>query len=329
MNRVIITGGSGFIGTNLIEHFNSKGMVVCNIDKIQPRNKKHHKFWKKIDILDRDKLIDFFKNFKPTLVYHFAARTDLNGLNLSDYDENTVGVENVVDAIYSSDTLKYAVFASSMLVCKLGYQPKDSYDYCPNTKYGESKVIGEKVIVNSSLKIPWTIVRPTSIWGPWFDVPYKSFFDSIRRGHYFHPLGLRVRRSYGFIYNVVYQLDEIAKNKTKNLESKTIYLADYKPIELKSWAQLICKNFNLRPIIEIPKLFFKIFAFLGDILKFFGFENPPMTSFRLNNMCTESVLDIELLKENVGECPFSLEEGVGITCRWMELKEESKNRLKN
>lgn len=321
MNKIIITGGSGFIGTNLIEHFNSLGYEVCNIDKIEPRNPKHFKFWKNIDILDGKNLIKFFKDFQPTIVLHFAARTDLNGSNIEEYKENIEGVKNIIDAINSINTLDYAIFASSMLVCRLGYQPKNSYDYCPNTIYGESKVIGEKIILNSSLKIPWTIVRPTSIWGPWFDTPYKSFFDSIRKGLYFHPLGLRVRRSYGFVLNVAYQVDSICRNKSKNLEGKIIYLADYEPIELSNWSQQISKSFNLKPIREIPKIIFKIMAFFGDILKFFGFKNPPMTSFRLNNMNTEYILDTSLLENSVGKCPHDVIEGTDITCRWMEYEE--------
>ena len=67
MDKIIVTGGSGFIGTNLIEYFNSQGADICNIDKVEPRNSKHNIFWKNINILDEKKLIDFFIKFQPTL----------------------------------------------------------------------------------------------------------------------------------------------------------------------------------------------------------------------------------------------------------------------
>ena len=324
MDKIIVTGGSGFIGTNLIEYFDSQGADICNIDKVKPRNSKHNIFWKNINILDEKKLIDFFIKFQPTLIFHMAARTDLNGLNLEDYNENIDGVKNIVNAINSVDSINYAVFASSMLVCNLGYRPKNIYDYSPNTKYGESKVIGENIVRNAKLNIPWTIVRPTSIWGPWFDVPYKSFFDLIKRGLYLHPSGLRVRRSYGFVYNVVYQLDKLSKDKSRNFEQQTLYLADYAPIELSEWAQMISKSFNLSPVKEAPKFIFHILAFFGDFLKLFGIKNPPMTSFRLKNMFTESIFDISSLEENVGKCPYSEQEGVDITCQWILSQEAIK-----
>ena len=63
--------------------------------------------------------------------------------------------------------LKKIIIASSMLVCELGYSPKNFNDYKPNTLYGESKVLTEKIV--KKFKNSWTIVRPTSIWGPWFE----------------------------------------------------------------------------------------------------------------------------------------------------------------
>lgn len=321
MDRVLITGGSGFIGTNLVDYFISIGCRVCNLDIARPRNNKHLKYWNKIDILDEDNLNDLFQDFQPTLVFHFAARTDINGKSLNDYDANIKGVQNIIDAINKVKTVKLTVFASSMLVCKLGYQPIDNFDYCPNTIYGESKVIGEKIVRDSSLKSPWVIVRPTSMWGPWFDIPYKSFFDAINKGLYFHPAGLRVRRSYGFVLNAVYQLFKISEMNDKSILYETLYLADYKPIELKEWSEMIKIDLNANPIRELPLKLFQFLAIVGDILKFFGIKNPPMSSFRLNNMQTETILNIDKLEKYAGECPYTLEEGVLITCKWLKENE--------
>ncbi|MDY4671151.1 MAG: NAD-dependent epimerase/dehydratase family protein [Oliverpabstia sp.] len=50
MNRILITGASGFIGTNLLEHFKSKGYEVINIDFNKPKIKGRERFWKNVDI---------------------------------------------------------------------------------------------------------------------------------------------------------------------------------------------------------------------------------------------------------------------------------------
>jgi len=76
--KIIITGGSGFIGTNLVEFFASLGWVVLNLDIKSPRNSAHMDRWQKVDIVDREDLIRVFRGFKPDYVLHFAAPSNLN-----------------------------------------------------------------------------------------------------------------------------------------------------------------------------------------------------------------------------------------------------------
>src|SRR4051812_37517592 len=91
---VIITGGSGFIGTNLVAHFVRAGWTVLNVDRLPPRNPSDHEYWRQCDLLDAAKLRASFKDFSPSLVLHMGARTDLDGRSLGDYAANTAGVEN-------------------------------------------------------------------------------------------------------------------------------------------------------------------------------------------------------------------------------------------
>ena len=89
--KILITGGSGFIGTNMVEHFVNKGDEVLNIDWNAPQNSDHQKYWENVDILDYAKLETAITKFAPDYVVHLAARTDLYGKTLDDYKSNTVG----------------------------------------------------------------------------------------------------------------------------------------------------------------------------------------------------------------------------------------------
>ena len=317
MKKVLVTGGSGFIGTNIVEYYKSIGCDVINFDINEPRNIEHIGAWRKLNLLDQDLLNSAITEISPDIVFHMAARTDLGGADVCDYDVNTIGVSNLINALNTLDNLKSVVFASSMLVCKLGYRPNNENDYCSDTAYGQSKVVGEKIIRSSELRFPWVIVRPTSIWGPWFGKPYRDFFITIKNNLYVHPKGFRVQRSYGFVYNIIYQLASIAEVRNNDLIGKTIYLADYEPIELKLWADKIQVALDVRPIKEVPLIIFKVLAKIGDFMKYLGFNNPPMSTFRLSNMITEMVHDTGKLESYCGETPYSMIDGVNITCEWL------------
>ena len=149
-NKIIVTGGSGFIGTNIIEFFKDKHEIL-NLDIESPRNTKHKKYWREINILDAKSLNNVFLQFQPDFVIHMAARTDLDGKSLEEYRANIKGVENVILATNNTPSIKKIIFASSRLVCEIGYEPKDEFDYKPSTIYGESKIIGEKIKISPNL----------------------------------------------------------------------------------------------------------------------------------------------------------------------------------
>ena len=97
-SRIIVTGGSGFIGTNLIQHCSDLGHEVLNIDIRHPKNPAAPGFFVQADILDPPLLIETVRDFDPQYIVHLAARTDLDGTSDRDYPANIEGVSNLVAA---------------------------------------------------------------------------------------------------------------------------------------------------------------------------------------------------------------------------------------
>ena len=292
--KFLITGGSGFIGTNLVEHLLGKGFKVVNFDKNPPKTDRHKKESILGNILDKKSLQAAFLEYEPTHVVHLAARTDLNGVAASDYVENTVGVENICHAALGCPSLKRIILASSRLVNEIGYAPKSMADYNPTTEYGRSKVEGElitrKILTPSELS--WAIFRPTSIWGPWFGVPYRNFFDAVKAGRYMHPKGKIIRKTFGYVGNSVRQLEALSCGRGVEIIGETMYLADRKPIEVYEFATEIAAKMGVPLVRQVDERLLRGGALFGDMLNKLG-VGFPLTTFRLNNMLTEMIYDVD------------------------------------
>ena len=314
--KILITGGSGFIGTNLINNLLQKENIeLLSIDVHPPKIKEHRKIWRQVDLCDKATLCNVIHEFSPEYVIHLGARTDLRGKELKDYNANMVGVSNLLDALEQVPNLKRVVFTSSMYVCRPGYMPKDFEDYKPHTLYGESKVETERRIKAKNPQYTWSIIRPTSIWGPWFGEPYDKFFRIVLNRMYFHMGKRACKKTYGYIDNTIYQIMSILKAPEEKVMRKIFYLGDYEPYDITEWANEIaaCAGFK---IPQIPYFLFVLAGWLGDFLKLLGITFP-MTSFRLKNMTTDNVHDLSLIEGIAPHLPIDRQEGNRKTIEWI------------
>ncbi len=317
-SRVLVTGGSGFIGTNLIESLRPRAASLLNLDVVEPRNGGHMDVWQRCDIRDERRLSDAVAAYRPDIVVHLGARTDLQGTRRDDYAANIGGVENVIRAVGRAGSVQLAVYASSRLVFDIHHRPSDEFDYRPTTAYGASKAEGERIVRDRAGEAsPWLMVRPTSIWGPWFGVPYRDFFDAVLGGRYVHPAGLQIRKSYGYVGNSVFELERLIEAPPADVDGRVFWLADYPPIEVAAWAAEIRRCAGLGPVRSVPTWVLRAGGRAGDLLARLGMSDPPLTSFRVDNLLTEMVYDSGSTQLVAGELPFTMAEGVRATVEWL------------
>lgn len=323
MEKILITGGSGFIGTNLMEKLLHEGKFeILSLDIKEPKIPEHKVFWKQVDLRNADEVMSAVTTFMPDYVIALGARTDLNGKTLESYDANIGGVKNVLAALDKVPNLMRLIYASSMYVCEPGYMPKDFEDYAPHTLYGESKVETEKIIKSANPKYTWSIIRPTSIWGPWFGEPYDKFFRIVMNRMYFHMGERACKKTYGYIDNAIYQIFSILNAPEERVNKRVFYLGDYEGYDITEWSNEIAKECGFK-IPHIPYFCFVLAGWFGDFLKLFGIHFP-MTSFRLHNMTTDNVHNLSLIQELAPDIPVSRIEGTKRTLKWIREIETKK-----
>ena len=325
--KILITGASGFIGTNLLEDLLSKGYDVLNLDIQEPKIRERKNVWKNVDITEYEVFERRVLEFKPDYIVHLAARTDLDGKTLSDYSANTIGVENLMKIVQKLPELKKIIITSSKFVTPNGYKIRDQFDYCPHTIYGESKAETEKLVWKNEPHCDWCIIRPTSIWGPWFGVPYRNFFDMVMKRMYFHIGDIKCHKTYGYIGNAIYQIEQLLFHETKDRSNKVFYIGDEPAYEINEWADEIANELGFK-VPTMPVWFVKCLAKFGDFLGLFGIHFP-MQSFRYGNMTNDGINDMANTYVIAPDMPCTRLDGTKKTIEWIKKREKYNVKFKS
>jgi len=315
---ILVTGSSGFIGNRFVEYCLEKGLPVMGIDKNPPRA-EHAPYHIPCDMTDQDQLTRVLLESRPTHIVNFAARTDLDGESVAAYPANSLGVQNLVQAIRQTPSVERCIFISSQLVCRVGYIPKDDLDYCPPNVYGESKVLTEKAVRDGDGGgATWCLLRPTTIWGAGMNAHYASFFNHLKHGRYFHMGSSRLMKSYGYVGNSVFQVEKFLTAPAESVHRRVFYLADYDLLSLRQWIDTLAIGMGGKSPFTMPLPICRIAARLGDLLQGTPLERRfPFNSFRLKNILTEYQFDPAATRAVCGELPFSVADGIQDLLGWI------------
>ena len=185
MKKIIVTGGLGFIGSNLIELLLKKNFKVINIDKVsyssnfyntkEYNKNKNYKFIK-CSLGNQKKLLDIFKKYKPNCIFNLAAETHV--------DRSIDGPKNFIDSnIYGVFSLLEA--CKKFLKIKKNFKlihistdevygdipkgrSKETDKYKPSSPYAASKASSDHLVFSyiRTFNIPAIITNCSNNYGP-------------------------------------------------------------------------------------------------------------------------------------------------------------------
>ncbi|RME28522.1 MAG: NAD(P)-dependent oxidoreductase [Candidatus Zixiibacteriota bacterium] len=318
--RILVTGGSGFIGTHFVSRYSSEDDEILNLDIKKPLVEDQKKYWRDVDITDCSALKKEFDNFEPTHVINFAAKATLDGKTLDDFSENVVGTKNVIKCLRGTKSVKRFVHVSTQYVVTPGVFPDDDEMMLPYTLYGESKALAEQCLRESELECEWVIARPTNIWGPRHPTFPYTLWRYIQKGWYIHPGYQPVNRYYGYVRNAVEQLGCLLLGlQERDCNRKVFYVSD-PPIDSYRWMNAFSIALRGRPVRRVPRHVWGGLALAGDLLNGLGFRFPIHRQ-RYFRLTTEERVPLERTLQLCGMPKISLEEGVRETVAWLRRRE--------
>ena len=185
--RILITGGAGFIGFHLARHLKSTGHEVCLADN-HVRGVRDPDFLQlvsdrqassvEVDLLDLGDAMSLGENFD--VIFHLAAIIGVRHVQERPYDvlvHNTRMLENVISLAQRQQPSCRLLFASTSEIYAgtlkhFGLSTPTSEETAltvtaldlPRTSYMLSKIMGEAMVQHSG--VPFTIFRPHNIYGP-------------------------------------------------------------------------------------------------------------------------------------------------------------------
>ncbi len=316
MKKVIVTGGSGFIGCNLVNYLIKKKFFVINIDKLTyssnnfahiNKSKKNYRFHK-ADINNKKQIFKIIRTYKPIAIFNLAAETHVDRSIDSPkqfINSNILGVFNILETIreYNKKNKKIKLVHISTDEVYGDLKTKrsnENFPFNPSSPYSASKASADHLIKSyvRTYKLPAIISNCCNNYGP-FQFPEKLIPKIISNILYNKPLPVYAKgqnlREWIFVDDHCEALYKIFK-KGKIGESYNV------------GSNVNLKNIDI--VKNILKIFKKKKYKIGKKVKINFVKDRPGHDFRY-------ALDSKKIRKKINWKPkTSLSNGLDLTINW-------------
>lgn len=265
MKKILITGGAGFIGKELIKILLEKNYQIHVLDAllfdqsfIRDSKITNHK----LDITDKTKLIELVKKIKPKIVVHLAAihlipvcEKQRQSAQLT----NILGTENLLQALQNIKLEKFILASTGGVYDWKTKIASEKSLVNPQDNYTTTKYVNEKQLYfwSEMTANPYVIVRIFNTIGPndpnGHLIPdILSQLDDKKKVNKINLGNTKSKRDYIDVIDVAKSISKIIELKTSK-KSDTINICNQTSYSIKDIVEIISKNLDTKIIINVDK----------------------------------------------------------------------------
>lgn len=312
MAKIAIIGGSGFVGTRLIDLLKQNNYDLLNIDK-----QKSH-FFPEVttiaDVRDKEALTHLLKETDMVVLLAAEHRDDVSPISKY-YDVNVTGMQNTLAAMEANGITRI-IFTSSVAVYGLNKKnPKEEHPKDPFNHYGKSKWLAEMELEKWYTNHPqWNIniLRPTVIFGERNRGNVYNLLRQISSNKFWMVGKGENKKSMAYVGNIVAFIKFLIEQKNNGYNIYNyVDKPDFSTNELVNHVSQVLKKHI--PATHFPYWLGMLGGYGFDVLAWITRKKLTISSIRVKKFCANTQFDATKVSESNFKAPYSLKEGLART----------------
>ncbi|GFG92420.1 3-beta-hydroxysteroid dehydrogenase [Mycobacterium bourgelatii] len=321
LGRVLVTGGSGFVGANLVKTLLDRGHFVRSFDRAPSPLPQHPQLEVlQGDITDRatcEAAVDGIDT-----VIHTAAIIELMGgdsvteeYRQRSFSVNVGGTQNLVETGQKSGVKRF-VYTSSNSVVMGGQNIAGGDETLPytdrfNDLYTETKVVAEKYVLgqNGVEGMLTCAIRPSGIWGSGDQTMFRKLFESVIKGHTKVLVGKKsVKLDNSYVHNLIHGFILAGQHLVPDgtAPGQAYFINDAEPINMFEFARPVVEACGEKwPKVRVPAPAVHWAMTNWQRLHFrFGLPAPLIEPLAIERISTDNYFSIAKARRDLGYEPL-------------------------
>ena len=284
IKRVLITGGTGFVGSKFFDLLRNRGLEIVRFDLLPPSD--NTKFVKG-DVRDKA-AIDAAIAGVDAVVHLAAAHHDFGISAKTFYDVNVQGMQNVCDSMQKHG-VRNLCFYSTVAIYGSQEFPNEETPPAPESEYGKTKLAAEAVCrqwCETDPKNQCLTIRPTVIFGTNNFANMYFLIQQIDSGKFLRVGEMTNVKSLAYVDNIVNTTLELWLDQ-QNQRAGYEYFNYVDQPDLTSWdiAQAVYDGLGKKPSsISVPYMLARLLVIPFDIVIALTGKNLPVSSARIRKL---------------------------------------------